>query len=332
MKRIFSSLFIIGLLFSLLPTFKVEAATEKDLLNIAKSHIGVPYLTGGTTPKGFDCSGFLVYVFNKIGVSVPRTAAEQATVGKSVDKSALQPGDLVFFKNTVSGKSGVTHSGIYTGDNSFISATSSKGIAIVSLDNTYWAPKYAGAKRISYSASNSTTFSDIDKDFFAKEAIQQLNVQQVIQGFEDGTFRPNESVTREQAAAIINRVLKRKSASLYSYKDVATSSRFASDIAAIKELGVINGFEDGTFRPKETMTRAQMAIIVQNAFKLDKKITYSASSIMYSDVPPSYRAYNAIMIMKKIDTTSGFQTPVYRTGDDATRAFFSAAIYNAINL
>ncbi|MFJ7977713.1 NlpC/P60 family protein [Peribacillus sp. NPDC096379] len=332
MKRVISSLLIIGLLFSWLPTFKAEAATEKDLISIAKSYLGVPYLTGGSTPSGFDCSGFLIYVFNKLGVSLPRTAAEQATVGKSVDKSSLQPGDLVFFKNTVSGKSGITHSGIYVGDNSFISATSSKGIAIVSLNNTYWAPKYTGAKRISDKASSSDTFSDIASDFFAKEAIQQLNVQQVIQGFEDGTFRPDESVTREQAAAIINRVLKKKTTSLYSYKDVATSSRFAADIAAIKELGVINGFEDGTFRPKETMTRAQMAIIVQNAFQLDKKITYSASSTVYSDVPPGYRAYSAIMIMRKIDTTSGFQTPVYRTGDNATRAFFSAAIYNAINL
>lgn len=120
--------------------------TGQKIVNTAKQYIGVPYLWGGSTPSGFDCSGFVQYVFNLHGIQLPRTSQQQWNVGTSVSKANLQPGDLVFFANTYT--SGISHLGIYVGDNQFIHASSSKGVIISSLINSYWATRYYGAKRV----------------------------------------------------------------------------------------------------------------------------------------------------------------------------------------
>ena len=120
-------------------------ATAQAIITTARKYIGVPYVWGGSTPKGFDCSGFVQYVFNAHGISLPRTSKQQYAVGSWVSKSNLQPGDLVFFDTS---GSGISHLGIYIGDNQFIHASSSKGVIISSLSNTYWAPRYYGARRI----------------------------------------------------------------------------------------------------------------------------------------------------------------------------------------
>lgn len=115
------------------------------ILSTAKKYIGVPYKWGGTTPRGFDCSGYVQYVFNAHGIELPRTSSEQYYEGKKVSKANLQAGDLVFF-NT-SGR-GVSHVGIYMGNGQFIHASTSRGITIDELDSVYWRSRYLGARRI----------------------------------------------------------------------------------------------------------------------------------------------------------------------------------------
>lgn len=142
---------LISLIFLFLvgqPLSKTSAATMdgNDIVSEAKEHLGVDYVFGGSSPSGFDCSGFVRYVYKQAGINLPRSSSEQYEVGKSVSKDDLAPGDLVFFKDTY--KSGISHAGIYIGSNKFISASSSKGIKIDSLSASYWAPKYAGAKRV----------------------------------------------------------------------------------------------------------------------------------------------------------------------------------------
>ena len=116
------------------------------LLKTARSYIGVPYAFGGTTPKAFDCSGYLQYVFAKNGINIPRTADEQYKLGLRTNSSKqLVPGDLVFFTTY---EPGASHCGIYLGDGEFIHASSSKGVRVDALSDTYWAPRYLGGKHI----------------------------------------------------------------------------------------------------------------------------------------------------------------------------------------
>lgn len=126
-------------------TSTVTSSKASAVISTAKSFMGVPYVWGGTTPNGFDCSGYIQYVLGKNGISVPRTAAEQYKVGTSVSKSNLRTGDLVFFTTY---KEGPSHLGFYLGDGNFIHASSSKGVTISSLSSDYYSSRYIGAKRV----------------------------------------------------------------------------------------------------------------------------------------------------------------------------------------
>jgi len=115
------------------------------IIATSKQYIGVKYVFGGTTPAGFDCSGFVQYVFAKNGITLPRVSRDQFKVGSSVSFSNLQPGDLVFFSLAKNGV--VDHEGIYIGNGQFINAASSKGVTIYTL-GPYWKSAYVGAKRV----------------------------------------------------------------------------------------------------------------------------------------------------------------------------------------
>ncbi|MNP57007.1 Murein DD-endopeptidase MepS/Murein LD-carboxypeptidase precursor [compost metagenome] len=107
--------------------------------------IGVTYKAGGTTTNGFDCSGFTRYVFLKLGITLPHQSGSQYQMGTAVSRDEMRPGDLVFF-NT-SGK-GVSHVGIFVGSGKFAHASSSRGVIISSLSESYYAKRYIGAKRV----------------------------------------------------------------------------------------------------------------------------------------------------------------------------------------
>ena len=115
-----------------------------SLLSYADKFMGTPYVWGGTSPSGFDCSGFVQYVFNHFGVSLPRTSEEQFATGVSVSQNNLQPGDLVFFSTYAPG---ATHVGIYMGNGLMIDAQD-YGVVIDSVFNSYWGPKYLGARQV----------------------------------------------------------------------------------------------------------------------------------------------------------------------------------------
>ena len=115
------------------------------ILKTAAQYKGVPYVFGGTTPRGFDCSGYVQYVFAKHGIRLTRTADTQAREGKFVSRKNLKPGDLVFFTTY---EPGASHVGIYAGNNLFWNATSSRGIMLSNLTDSYWGPRYYTARRI----------------------------------------------------------------------------------------------------------------------------------------------------------------------------------------
>jgi peptidoglycan DL-endopeptidase CwlO len=111
------------------------------VVGIAMRYLGVPYVWGGSTPRGFDCSGFVSYVFAQIGVSLPHSSYSQFGMGAAVSISQLQPGDLVFF-------TGASHVGIYIGGGQFIHAPHTGDVVKISSLSGYYSSNFAGGRRI----------------------------------------------------------------------------------------------------------------------------------------------------------------------------------------
>src|SRR6478752_5308348 len=120
-----------------------SSSSASKVISYGKRFMGTPYVWGGAAPGGFDCSGYLNYVYrNAVGVSLPRTVASIYQTGTRV--SSPQPGDIVFFETY---QPGASHAGIYIGNGQFMHAGSSTGVTITSLSNSYWSKRYLGAKR-----------------------------------------------------------------------------------------------------------------------------------------------------------------------------------------
>jgi cell wall-associated NlpC family hydrolase len=115
----------------------------RNLTRDALRFLGTPYVFGGTTSSGFDCSAYVQHVFAMIGISLPRTADAQYYAGRRI-KGGMKVGDLVFFQTYEPGPS---HVGIYIGHGKFVHASSSHGVMVSDLSNSYWQARYLGAKR-----------------------------------------------------------------------------------------------------------------------------------------------------------------------------------------
>ena len=125
-----------------LPVSRSITSRYRRVVQEALRYQGVPYSFGGTSPSGFDRSGYTRYVFAQVGVSLPRMADEQYYNLPTVTE--LQVGDLVFFETYEPGPS---HVGIYLGNRQFVNASSSRGVVVDSLDSGYWGSRYIGARR-----------------------------------------------------------------------------------------------------------------------------------------------------------------------------------------
>ena len=120
-------------------------AVVRNVLRAAYSVIGTPYVFGGTSPYGFDCSGFTQYAFARAGVYLSRTADSQFYNGRRISMKQLRPGDLVFYSTY---EAGASHVGIYVGNGSFIHAGTSTGVTVSSAFTGYWGARYYGACRV----------------------------------------------------------------------------------------------------------------------------------------------------------------------------------------
>ena len=126
----------------------VSSGSGSDIVSFAMQYLGTPYAYGGTGSGGFDCSGFTMHVFSNFGVSLAHGATPQLNNGYTVSQSELQPGDLVFFFGTYNTSSAASHVGIYIGGGQFIHASTSRGVIISSLSESYYANRYLTARRV----------------------------------------------------------------------------------------------------------------------------------------------------------------------------------------
>jgi len=116
------------------------------LFSDVRQYFGIRYRFGGTTPAGFDCSGFVQFMFSKVfNMQRPRSSKEMSALGIKVGRSELKPGDLVFFRN---GRNRINHVGIFIGNNTFIHSSLSRGITRTSLSENYFDKRFATGVRI----------------------------------------------------------------------------------------------------------------------------------------------------------------------------------------
>lgn len=124
---------------------------QHRIITSAEKYLGVPYCWGGSDKDCMDCSGFVQRVYSSVGIALPRTASEQYNASKSISPNDSKAGDLIFFSFI---GSGISHVGIYAGNNEVIHASSSRGVIRQPLDDSYLSAGFAGVRRIIPSLTN----------------------------------------------------------------------------------------------------------------------------------------------------------------------------------
>ncbi|GAK13102.1 C40 family peptidase [Geomicrobium sp. JCM 19039] len=319
------------------------SSAANEVIAEGKKHLGTPYRFGGTSPSGFDCSGYLVYIFDRaLDQDLPRTAAAQSNAGQSVSKSNLKPGDLVFFNTS---GSGVSHSGMYIGGGDMIHSASSRGVSIVSInDPYYWGSRYVGAQRVlteQEEVASETTpepepepeplpagqYHDVNSDHFAYTEITELGEGGIINGYSDYTYRPRVELNRGQAATLLARALDLSADGEPGFSDVSATHHNAEAIAAVEQAGLFGGNSNNEFMPSEPMTRSHVASVFFQAFELDEYVGGES----FNDISSDDANYDAI---------SAFATAGISTGNNgdfqpertANRAHFAAFLHRALDI
>lgn len=275
-KKWFIPIFASFIIFSGFGATNTEAASVSDVTTTAKQYLKAPYLYGGTSIEyGIDCSAYTRFVFSKLGINLPRTSAAQYQLGSKVAKSDLQEGDLVFFNTT--GR-GVSHVGIYIGNGQFISATTSSGVKIDSInDPYYWGSKYIGAKRV----ANFT--SEVNE---VKSAAIDFNV-----------YASRGEVAMKLAEALGLDTTDTNS----QFVDIKSTDQYVGAVNALHELGIFNGDANGKFNPNSPITRGEIAKVLVNAFNLSQ----IGSPENFTDVSSNHWAFESVSVLSSNNITAG---------------------------
>lgn len=171
--------------------------------------------------------------------------------------------------------------------------------------------------------SEASSFKDVQRTHPFYEEIKNLNDRGIIKGFKDGTFKPEQNLTRGQAAKIIAGVLELDTSNVSNpnFKDIPTNHLYFGAIAALRQEGIIDGYEDGTFRQHEFIQRNHVAKILANAFKLKASNT---NSLPFTDVRVEYK--DAITALYENNVTTGKTATLFDGSSNVTRGQMAAFI------
>ncbi len=173
-----------------------------------------------------------------------------------------------------------------------------------------------------------TTFSDVQPNSEMGQAVSNLVNRGIISGYKDGTYRPNQPITRAQAAKILAGVLKLDTATAQAtFTDVPVSYEHYGAIAALAEKKILNGYTDGTFKPNQPITRAQMAKILANAFELSSVF----ETLPFTDVNTQAESFRYINALYSYAITTGTSASTYSPGNRVTRGQLAVFITRAEN-
>ncbi len=126
-----------------------KTVSADEIIKTAEQYLGVPHCMGGTTMKCMDCSGLLVTVFARLGITLPHNSEEQARYGKIINRiDELRKGDLVFFTGTYETSHFITHSGIFAGSSRFIHTSSKNGVIFTSINDPWWSQRFVFGTRV----------------------------------------------------------------------------------------------------------------------------------------------------------------------------------------
>ncbi|RDY71705.1 hypothetical protein DXT76_06810 [Halobacillus trueperi] len=330
MRKFLTSIVAFATVFLLFtPNAFAGQSVRDQVVDIAYDYSGSPYVYGGTSPHGFDCSGYTQYVFAKAGIDLNRTSRQQYTQGEYVSRSNLQKGDLVFFGSPI------WHVGIYIGNNKMISAENpGDDIQVASLTG-YWGRNYAGAKRVIEERETVTEsaveelpageYHDVNKYHWAFDHISHLGETGIINGYEGSLFKPDNKVTRAEAATMLSIALDLPTSSHSEYSDVS-SSHWASDyINGVTAKGYFSGYEDGTFKPDEPIERAEIAALFTRAFNLDAN-----GSGSFADLSSDHWAYEDIQTLSASSIATGYSDNTFKPGKETIRSEFAVFLYRAL--
>lgn len=186
-----------------------------------------------------------------------------------------------------------------------------------------------GSKTASFpvTVKGAALFTDIPADYIYAKEVKFLVDKKYVTGYGDGTFKPNQTLSRAHAAVIISRVLGLDTTKVKDpgFKDVTPSHQYYKEIAAVQNAGIISGV-NGAYNPNSYLTRAQMAKIVANAFKLK-----GVSNIQFTDVPKTSWEYEFVQALAANNITTGYGNNLFKPYESITRMHFGLFLYRVLN-
>ncbi len=249
--------------------------TDRDkFIQFCQQQLGKPYVLGATGPDAFDCSGLFFAAFSQLfKAQVPRVSTDQFALGIKIEVAEAKPGDLIFFDSGWIDRV-PNHNGVCIEEGKMINANSYQGkVYEEPFASGYWSTRIIGVRRVFDAdgkldlfgrSSQVPPFDDVPGSHRDFAEIEHLRKQGVIRGFSDGSFRPDQPVTRAEALKILllcfQIPLVDADATLFS--DISLADWHITYVTTAKQKGIINGYPDGTFRPGNEINRAEIAKII----------------------------------------------------------------------